>query len=456
MISKNDIYTMDITGMTAAGEGVGRAEGMAVFVPGAAVGDRLSVRIVKVLRSYCYGRVEAVLTPSPARTQPDCPVWRACGGCVYRHISYEEELRIKRGQVDDCLRRLGGLSVQTEGILCVRDEEGQPVWNGCRNKALYPITRVDGRAAVGFYAVHSHRVVPTETCPLSPPVFDRAAAAVTAFLDRTGVSVYDEGTGQGLARHLYLRYAESTGAVLLTLVVNGESLPEQGRFVEELRQAIPELCGVLLSVNRERTNVALGKRFITLWGEPYLEDVLCGLRFRLAPNAFYQVNRRGAELLYGKAAEYAQLRPGELLLDLYCGAGTIGLSMASRAGRVIGVEIVPQAVENARENARRNGIENASFFCADAGEAAKRLLREGLRPDVVVVDPPRKGCGEDTLQAIAQMGPGRLVYVSCDPATLARDCARLRELGYEAARASAVDMFPRTGHVETVVLLSRA
>ena len=455
-MQKNDVFETEISGMTAEGQGVGRApDGTAVFVPGAAVGDTLSVRAVKILKTYGFGRIEKILSPSSARIQPDCPVCSQCGGCVYRHIFYSEELRVKQSLVDDCLRRIGGLSLQTEEILCVRDENGVPVRNGYRNKALYPLARRDGRTVSGFYAVHSHRVVPTERCPLSPAVFDRAAAAVCRFLDSAGVSVYDETTGKGLVRHLYLRHAESTGAVLLTLVTNGDRLPQSDRFVRELREAVPELTGILLSVNRARTNVVLGKKFITLWGEPYLEDTLCGLRFRLAPNAFYQVNRRGAELLYAKAAEFAALRPDDLLLDLYCGAGTIGLSMAGRVRRLIGVEIVPEAVENARENAQRNEIGNAEFFCADAGEAARRLLRDGLRPTVAVVDPPRKGCGEDTLSALAAMSPERLVYVSCDPATLARDCARLRELGYSAIRAAAVDMFPCTGHVETVVLLSK-
>lgn len=457
MLKKNDVYEMKITGMTAEGQGVGHEpNGLAVFVPGAAVGDTLSVRIVKPLKKYAFGRIEAVLQPAPTRVQPDCPVCAQCGGCVYRHIAYDEELRVKRQLVDDCLRRIGGLSLQTEEILCARTADGAPIQNGYRNKALYPLARVKGRAMVGFYAVHSHRVVPTEHCPLAPAVFDRAAAAVCRFLDERNVSIYNEETGEGLVRHLYLRHAEANGGVLLTLVLNGDRLPQSDRFVETMRRAVPELRGILLSVNRERTNVVLGKRFIPLWGDDALEDTLCGLKFRLAPNAFYQVNRRGAELLYAKAAEFAGLRPDDALLDLYCGAGTIGLSMANRVSRVVGVEIVPEAIENARANAARNGIENASFFCADAGAAAQRFLQEGLRPTVAVVDPPRKGCGEDALRALAEMAPERIVYVSCDPATLARDCARMRELGYVAVRAAAVDMFPRTGHVETVCLLSKA
>lgn len=451
MIRKNDIFEADITAMTAEGSGICRIEGMAVFVPGTAVGDRCAVRIVKVLRKYAFGRLEKLLAPSPDRIAPDCPVAAQCGGCVYRHIRYEAELRIKTQRVRDALERIGGLQdFQMEPILAAPDR--------CRyrNKCQLPIgLSKDGALQLGFYAVNSHRIVNTESCLLQPEAFDRAAAAFRRWYAVSGESVYDEASHSGVLRHLYMRRGEMSGEMMVCVVANGAALHEEALLVEMLREAVPEITGVLLNVNREKTNVVLGKTCRTLWGKDTITDTLCGLAFEIAPHAFYQVNRTQAERLYGKAAEYAGLTGAETLLDLYCGTGTIGLSMAKNAKKLIGAEIVPAAVENARRNAERNAIQNAEFLCADAAEAARILFERGEKPDVIVIDPPRKGCDSALIATIAAMRPKRVVYVSCDPATLARDLKLFRESGYKTETVTPADMFPGTAHVETVVLLSK-
>ena len=451
MIRKNDIFDADITAMTAEGSGICRAEGMAVFVPGTAVGDRCAVRIVKVLRKYAFGRLEKLLAPSPDRIAPDCPVAAQCGGCVYRHIRYEAELRIKTQRVRDALERIGGLQdFQMEPILAAPDR--------CRyrNKCQLPIgLSKDGALQLGFYAVNSHRIVNTESCLLQPEAFDRAAAAFRRWYAVSGESVYDEASHSGVLRHLYMRRGEMSGEMMVCVVANGAALHEEALLVEMLREAVPEITGVLLNINREKTNVVLGKTCRTLWGKDTITDTLCGLAFEIAPHAFYQVNRTQAERLYGKAAEYAGLTGAETLLDLYCGTGTIGLSMAKNAKKLIGAEIVPAAVENARRNAERNAIQNAEFLCADAAEAARILFERGEKPDVIVINPPRKGCDSALIATIAAMRPKRVVYVSCDPATLARDLKLFGESGYKTETVTPADMFPGTAHVETVVLLSK-
>ena len=451
MIRKNDIFEADITAMTAEGSGICRIEGMAVFVPGTAVGDRCAVRIVKVLRKYAFGRLEKLLAPSPDRIAPDCPVAAQCGGCVYRHIRYEAELQIKTQRVRDALERIGGLQdFQMEPILAAPDR--------CRyrNKCQLPIgLSKDGALQLGFYAINSHRIVNTESCLLQPEAFDRAAAAFRRWYAVSGESVYDEASHSGVLRHLYMRRGEMSGEMMVCVVANGAALHEEALLVEMLREAVPEITGVLLNINREKTNVVLGKTCRTLWGKDTITDTLCGLAFEIAPHAFYQVNRTQAECLYGKAAEYAGLTGAETLLDLYCGTGTIGLSMAKNAKKLIGAEIVPAAVENARRNAERNAIQNAEFLCADAAEAARILFERGEKPDVIVIDPPRKGCDSALIATIAAMRPKRVVYVSCDPATLARDLKLFRESGYKTETVTPADMFPGTAHVETVVRLIR-
>ena len=450
-IRKNNLVELEITGMTAQGAGVGHWEGMAVFTPLTAPGDRARVRIVKVAKSYAFGKLEELLSPSPDRIEPDCPCFSQCGGCCYRHITYEAELRIKEARVRDALQRIGGFDK-----LPLRPILGGNSRDGYRNKALLPLgTKKDGSLAMGFYAVNSHRIVDCSCCRLQPEEFHRAMDAFREWAAAYGDPVYDEATHSGRMRRLYLRKGEETGQVLACVVVNGNGLHHEAELVEALNRAVPGLASVVVNSNRERTNVALGKRCRTIYGSDTIEDVLCGLTFQLSPLSFYQVNRTQAQLLYELAGRYAQLTGKELLLDLYCGAGTIGLSMARQARRLIGVEIVPEAVENARQNAAVNHIENGEFFCGDAAEAAQMLASRGERPDVIVLDPPRKGCSPDLVRTVAEFEPERIVYISCDPATLARDLKLFAQLGYPPVEAAPVDMFPGTAHVETVVLLSK-
>lgn len=450
-LSKNQHIEMEFTGMTAEGAAVGRYEGEAVFVPMGAPGDRALVKIVKAARTHAFGRLEKVLEPAPCRIEPDCPVYRLCGGCCYRHIAYEEELKIKEQRVRDALERIGGIENPPLKPIIGADSR-----DGYRNKALLPIGKgPEGGIELGFYARNSHRIVPCESCKLQPEEFARAMKAFRDWAKDYGDPVYDEAAHTGRMRRLFLRKAEATGEVMACVVVNGNGLHHEGELISAMRGALPELKSLVINSNRERTNVALGGRCRTAWGRDSIRDRLCGLEFEISPLSFYQVNRTQTEKLYGLAAEYAGPGKEDLLLDLYCGTGTIGLSMARSAGRLIGVEVQPQAVENARENALRNGIDNAEFLCADAARAAGELKRRGLRPDIVILDPPRKGCGPELVETVAGMGPQRVVYVSCDPATLARDLRQFHELGYGMAEGRPVDMFPGTGHVETVVLLQK-
>ncbi len=442
---KNQVYTAEILGYSTEGLGIARIGGQVVFVHDAIAGEVCDILIMKVLKNAAFGKAVAWKTVSPHRREPDCPYYRQCGGCAFRHMDYAEELRAKGQRVQDALARLGGSSVTVEEVLGA----AEPLHY--RNKSQYPVS-ADGK--VGFYRARTHQVTDLSACLIQKPQADAAAGALRRYMAAQHVPGYDEKTGQGLVRHLYVR-TNAKGQSLICVVVNGERLPGEEALVEAMRQAVRSAVGVVLNVNTRRSNVILGDRYRTLWGEDTLTDTLCGHSFRLSIPAFYQVNRDQAEVLYCKAVEYAGLTGTELVLDLYCGAGTITLTMADRAKKVIGAEIVAPAVENARENAAANGIENVEFFCGDAGDIAARLAEERLRPEVICVDPPRKGLAPEVIDAMVQMGPERIVYVSCDPATLGRDVKLLAQRGYAARRAAAVDLFPGTAHVETVCLLSK-
>ncbi len=442
-LEKNNIYTARIEGYSSEGLGIARIDGQVVFVHGAVRGELCRVLVMKVLKNAAFGKVTELLEPSPERREPDCPYYGRCGGCDFRHLSYREELWAKRQRVQDALTRLGGSDVEVEEILGAAD----PLYY--RNKSQYPVSA----GKVGFYRARTHDVVDIEHCLIQKPQADAAAAALRDYMRDFAVPSYDEKTGRGLLRHLYVR-TNRRGESLVCVLANGERLPHEEELVGRLRRAVPDCVGVVLGVNTRRGNTILGERYRTLWGADTLEDELCGLTFRLSVPSFYQVNRDQAEVLYRKAVEYAGLTGGELVVDLYCGAGTITQVMAGGAGRVIGAEIVPEAIEDARENARRNGIENVEFFCGDAAQLAADFAGRGLRPDVICVDPPRKGLAPEAIAAAAQMAPQRVVYVSCDPGTLGRDVKRFAEYGYRVQRAAACDLFPRTRHIETVVLLS--
>ena len=444
-LEKNQLHTVTITGYSAEGMGITRVEQQVVFVHGAVRGETCVIRILKVLKNVAFARVEEIVERSENRVESDCPNFPACGGCDFRHLSYTEELEAKRMRVQDALQRIGGADIEVTEIL------GSEETTRYRNKSQFPISTA---GKVGFYRARSHDVIPTTDCLLLPPQAGAIAKAVEEYMREFSVSAYDEKSGKGLLRHIYVR-TNCEGAALVCLIANGKKLPHEDKLVERIRAACADTVGVVLNVNTKDTNVILGDHYRTLWGEDTLMDTLCGLSFRLSIPSFYQVNRPQAQRLYAKAVELAQLNGSETVLDLYCGAGTITLAMADKAGKVIGAEIVPEAIENAKENAARNGITNAEFFCGDVGDIAAKLAREKLRPDVVVVDPPRKGSSEDVIAAIAKMSPDRVVYVSCDCATLARDVKRFAEVGYEIKTATAVDMFPRTCHVETVALLSK-
>lgn len=447
MLNKNDIIELKISDITAEAMGVGRYDGMAVFVPMSAIGDCLRVKIVKVQKTLCYGIIQEILTPSPTRIQPDCPVYAQCGGCSLRHIRYEEECRLKNRIVAENLRRIGKVELQLPPLL------PSPAVNAYRNKAQYPIAQTAQGARGGFYASRSHRVIPYSGCALQPAVFGEILQFVEQFIDQYHIPIYDEERHQGLVRHVYLRRGEVSGEIMLCLVINGTELPHCGQFVRALTQQFPQVVSIQLNINREKTNVILGRKSRLLYGRESISDTLCGVQFDISPLAFYQVNHDAAQQLYRTAGDFAQLGPEDVLLDLYCGAGTIGLSLAGQAKELIGVEIVQEAVDNAIQNAKRNGIKNARFLCGDAAKAAQTLADEGIHPTVIIIDPPRKGCDAALLETIAQMQPEKLVYVSCNSATLARDIAVLAGFGYQAVRCQAVDMFPRTAHVETVCLL---
>ena len=444
MLEKNKVYRARVEGYTSEGLGVARIDGQAVFVHRALRGEDCDILLLKVLKNAAFGKAVKVYTPSPHRTEPDCPYYGRCGGCDFRHMDRAEELDAKRQRVQDALRRIGGSAVTVESI-----DGGEPLHY--RNKSQYPVA-ADG--SVGFYRARSHQVVPVERCLIQKPQADKAAQALRDYIRTYGVSCYDEKTRRGLVRYLYIR-TNGAGQSLLCVLVNGRKLPHEQELVELLRQAVPDAVGVVLGVNTQPTGAVLGTEYRTLWGADVLTDTLCGLTFRLSVPSFYQVNREMAEVLYDKAVEFAGLTGGETVLDLYCGAGTITQVMARHAGQVIGAEIVPEAIEDAKENAKRNNIANVAFFCGDASAVAADFAAKGLRPDVICVDPPRKGLTPEVVQAAAQMAPRRIVYVSCDPATLARDVKLFAQSGYEAVRAAAVDMFPGTANIETVVLLSK-
>ena len=444
-LAKNQEHTVTIEGYGEGGMGVARIDGRVVFVHGALRGEKCRVLILKTLKSVAFAKVLEVIEPSSERITPDCPYFPRCGGCTYRHIRYEEELRLKKQRVQDNLSRIGGSDVTVEEILGARDTLRY------RNKAQYPVSK-DG--AVGFYRARTHEVIECEHCLLVKPEADAAAEALREYMQSCRVAGYDEKTGRGLVRHLYIR-SNAAGESLVCVLVNGDKLPKEDRLVTLLRDACPKCTGIVLGTNTKKGNVILGDRYRTLWGSDRIEDTLCGKTFRLSVPSFYQVNRAQAERLYAKAIEFAGLTGQETVLDLYCGAGTITLALSDHAKKVLGAEIVPEAIDDARENAARNGVKNTEFFCGDASDVAKKLARENLRPDVITVDPPRKGLAADVVESIAEMQPGRVVYVSCDSATMARDVKRLADLGYTAQRACAVDMFPRADHVETVVLLSK-
>ena len=453
-LQKNQILTLRIERLSSDGSGVAHSpDGETVFVPGAAPGDEADVRIVKDCKRYAFGILDHLRTPSPDRIPVDCAVAGPCGGCSLRHLDYTAELRAKQENVTDAFRRIGGLDVP------VLDICPSPEVDRYRNKVQFPVgLDKNGNPCIGFYAGRTHRIVPCPDCKLQPGVLNDIGNALCRFFAENGIQPYNEETGRGLVRHIFLRRGAHSGQIMVCLVCTRPNFPHADALCTRLREQFADIATILLNVNSKNTNVILGTETHTLYGPGYIEDTLCGVPVQLGPLSFYQVNTLAAERLYGIAAQYAQLTPDDLLLDLYCGMGTIGLSMVDHCRELVGVEIVPEAIESAKSNAARMGDAVAAkscFFCADAGQAATRLAAEGLHPDVVMLDPPRKGCDEATLSAVVRMAPRRVVYVSCNPATAARDAAWLEQNGYHAEKVQPVDLFPRTKHCEMVVLLSK-
>ena len=451
---KNQCVTVEINDLTDLGFGVGRVDGAVVFVSDTVPGDVCEVKLIKVNKTYLVGRVEKYIKKSDMRVSDRCSE-RACKSCAYKNVSYGCEASFK----EEGVRRIFGTSA-LEGITTA-PVTVSPNETRYRNKAQYPIALVDGEYRVGFFAPKSHRVTPITDCPLTPAVFSRICDELCKFFKKFSVSVYDEESGNGLLRHIYLRRGEVSGEILVTVVINGTALPKEQEMVERILAKYPNTVGVLINVNTESTNVVLGKEYRILYGRDYIYDTLAGVRLKITAPSFYQVNHSATELLYAKAKELARPEKSDTLLDLFCGAGSIGLSMADSVGELVGIEIVDSAVECAKENAKATGVDNAHFFTGDATETehllanAERELGRKLTPDIVILDPPRAGCDEKLVRFVSTLNAKRIVYISCNPKTLARDVVIFRECGYDTDTVYPFDLFPMTGHVESVVCLKR-
>ncbi len=505
---KNELVTLEITDIGSGGEGIGRADGFTLFVKGAVIGDVIEAKVLKAKKTYGYAKIEKLIEPSECRVEAACPVAGRCGGCQLQQMSYPAQLQWKTRKVKECLERIGGVLFEEVKEPCERNafsgttsaagaekvQKAQllPILGmeeplAYRNKAQFPVGRdKDGRIVTGFYAGHSHVLIASDFCAIQAPVNEVICKTVCAYMEQFGIAPYNEETHTGLVRHILTRVGATTGEVLVCLIINGRGLPKAEMLAELLKNAIegvggeearslkqhvgrrgqhvseinakPVLKGMCFNVNCEKTNVILGNEIIPVWGDTYITDYIGDVAYRISPLSFYQVNPKQTGVLYEKALEFANLTGSETVWDLYCGIGTISLFLAAKAKKVYGVEIIPQAIEDAKENARRNSISNVEFFVGAAEEVLPEKYRESngsMRADVIVVDPPRKGCEEQLLQTVVSMEPERVVYVSCDPATLARDVRYLEEKGYQLRKAQPVDMFPMTGHVETVCLLTR-
>lgn len=448
-MKKNDCYEVSITGMSSEGNGVCRVDNFAVFIPDTAIGDVALVKIVKVLKSYAFGRLEKLITPSNSRVEPDCSCYTQCGGCTYRHINYQAELAIKQDYVEQSFSRIGGINIPCQTIIgSGRDMQ-------YRNKAQYPVSiNSSGEIVCGFYAKRSHRVINCTDCMLQSDEFEQIKSAIIDFIKINNIDPYDEITQNGTVRHIYIRKAEFTNEVMVCIVVKN-TMPLKNEFVRMVTERFDNIKSIVININNKNTNVILGEKCLVIYGEDYITDVICGVKIKISALAFYQVNKLQAEVLYNKAIELARLKKDDILIDLYCGTGTIGLIAANNVSKVIGIEIIPQAIENAKQNALLNGISNIDFICNDATKASKQLLSDNVNPHVVIVDPPRKGLDPEVIDSIVAMSPERLVMISCNPSTCARDTKLLLENGYKVKTIIPVDMFPRTTHVECICLLEK-
>lgn len=446
-MKKNDVFECICTGYGADGEGICRIDDMVVFVPGALMGEKLKIKIVKTVKSFAYGRIEEIISPSKERVEPVCSAFKRCGGCDLLHMTYNEQLRFKADRMKDCIERIG--KVKTE-ILPIIGAENV---SGYRNKVQLPVGISGGKTVCGYYAGRTHEIIENDGCLTGSEISEKVKKAVLDWMDEYCISAYDETSGSGTVRHIIVRTSEVTGQSMAIIVINKKNLPESQALCEKLKET--GVTTALYNINTKKTNVITGDRTVILYGAGEIEDELCGLKFMISPLCFYQINRAQAQRLYEAALSQAEISADDTVFDLYCGIGTISLVAAKYARQVIGVEINEESVFQAKKNAKINGLSNAEFYCGDAGEVTQELYKQGKKADVIIVDPPRKGCSEDLLELIIRLNPKRVVYVSCNPATLARDLRILEENGYKTKNARAVDMFPNTSHVESVVLLTK-
>lgn len=449
-IKKNDIVNIDISAISSDGNGIGKIDGFAIFVPMTDIGDNVDVHIIKVTKNYAVGKIKNLNVLSQNRCNDDCTSYSRCGGCCFRHISYEKELEYKREYVTSNMKRIGKLDIKVTPVVPCDFPERY------RNKAVYPVQKKDSKIQIGFFSKHSHRIIECTDCMLQPEIFSDIISALKDFLQKNDYSIYDEVSDSGVLKHIFLRKGAVSDEVMVCFIINADTLPLQNDIVTLLTEKFPSIKSISVNINKTFGNAILSDKNRTIYGESTITDTLCDIKLDISPLSFYQINHNTAEKIYKKAAEIAELKPNDVLLDLYCGTGSIGLSMADRVKTLVGVEIIPQAVENAAKNAKANGIENARFICADAKAAVKQLHSEEISPTVVVLDPPRKGCDREVIETVVSMTPERIVMISCDSATLARDLAVFKELGYIADTVIPYDMFPRTNHVECVVRLRKA
>ncbi|MGN1043633.1 MAG: 23S rRNA (uracil(1939)-C(5))-methyltransferase RlmD [Acutalibacteraceae bacterium] len=453
-LKKNDIVQIVIDDVNINGDGIGKYNGIAIFVPKSAIGDFVRVKIIKEAKKYLVGRVEKYIKHSSDRAKCDCPYYSRCGGCAFRHISYQAELKIKEKHVSDCLSRLGGFKdLKVERILASEKIVGY------RNKAQIPIGKdIEGSIISGFFSPRSHRINDCDNCKLHPEIFDEITSHIKIWMTKNNVLPYEETSHTGTIRHIYIRSNADCSEIMVCLVLNDEKNFNSKNLVNTLTNHFENISSIIINYNPEKTNVILGKKFKTIYGKNYITDTLCNLKFNISPESFYQINHDQTEKLYSLAIEHAELNKSQYLIDFYCGIGTIGMTMAHKVNHVTGTEIVSSAIQNAKENAKLNNIKNIDFICADSTEAIKNISNKNSNPNVVVVDPPRKGCSEKFIENLVKISPDTIVYISCNPATLAKDLKKLFELtqNYQFKKICPVDMFPRTKHVETVVVLKNS
>lgn len=446
MIEKNIHCIIEITAVSSDGNGIGKIDGFTVFVPMTVTGDVLEIVIVKVLSNYAIGRMLNIITPSPIRQDPKCPVYKRCGGCHFQHIKYKNQLEIKRGFIEDAMQRIGGFSdLKCDEVI------GMDVPYRYRNKCIFPIgTDKNGETICGFYARRSHDIIPVNDCMAGITENEKITNAVKIYMSEVGALPYSEETHSGLIRRVFIRDGRNSGEIMVVVSVNGKDIPQKDRLVSRLLDVSDKIVSIYININETRTNNVLGEKNKLVFGKAEITDTLLGIEFKISPHSFYQINPYMTEKLYGKALEYADIKNTDNVLDVYCGIGTISLAAAKSAKQVTGIEIVQQAVADAKSNAENNNIANAQFFADSAENAVPKLINDGARPDIVILDPPRKGSDTSTLGAISKANPKRIIYVSCNASTLARDAKFLNSLGYRPTVVTGVDMFPNTNHIEVV------